>query len=804
MFPASSRLSDEIELAGGTSSSLNDAVETLKQLLELFCSAQPVFIIIDDFQWAGDATARLLEKLVNSDRRIQLGVIIARRPDSRDLKVDSRLAKLSTVPLKPFQKAQCCEYLKSNFGMMEDSHLDALSDVLLEFSCGLPVFVEELAQHFVANPNSTTSYDQILKRKFDQLSQPQFELLSIASSSELPLDRDMLTSLLNCDDLEDSLRVLEKRRLLTRTRNKSAIVPYHAVISTLFRAHAGEEVMKAASQTIVKYLRQRSGKVNEALLGEQLVIVGQNESAAACLVRAAEEMVQQFAFSRAEELYERAISCLPEQSNRSDLNRLKWFERLASICALNGKHDLSGNMFEKLAIETVDPIRKIELQRESILQTQICQQYGAPTKDMDSLASQVDVRLFKNPSVLKISIMVLRCTRKLAPWFRSPFFSYQRSQERVRVIETLAKGFILPNPLLAAYLFALLTFESKRLGESERIRRALDLESILFEAVCPPWPLSLIAASEMLNHKAKMARADEPARRGLVHLANSIRDFTKADMLESIKENGAAIVNYEAAQLESSWEIEILAAFKVFAKHWLGDFNSLNQMLVSRGHHIEINFNVTCRGSSDFSDLANLPGFLMSAVSNSLAEDKPEVAAEYVEHDRKLCQQHQFSGRLHVNSFCKHFLAMYQGRYDSARQNNEYQHYLVKQNGYSLCPVISIQLYLYKAAIYSRLKGSEDDSSAHHDVVLRKLHRKLQRHSHVGFAGGVSKSIEAYFFRLENRKADFDNSISIAVRNFDSVGFFCCSNFLKFQASKTPETDRQYAWLDESIDWAQH
>jgi len=804
MFPGIQRIAGLEKTPSGTSDplSVEHAIDTLEELLEKYCSHGPVIFLIDDFQWANEGTVRILERLVESKRPMQFGLIISRRPESFELAIASRLTKLKQLHLGPFGAGECGVYLASNYEV-QAGRLDELSKSLHQASRGVPVYVEELAPHFVSNQMHRFNYESMLNSKFEGLTDSQFEILSIVCCSEFPMKRDFLAELSDVSEFEESLLFLENSRLVTRSHDKHAIKPFHSIVSRHFQLFAGSDRLKIRSQKIIQHLRKYNLN-NDALIGEQLERIGELESAAVFSVRAAEKMVEQFSYTQAEELYQRAIGCLTEMASQCSSKKLKWEERLASIYALNGKHELSAQLYERLAEEIGDLEKKIELQRMAVFEKQIGHQYGNPTPEADWLAKNANVRLHRNPLLLALLTLVWRGLRGLAPLLGFLFPASRLTGEQLQSIDTLAKGFVLPNPLLASYLTARLVFECKRCGDPEKLESALDVEVIFFEAVRLPWPFGMIALSEARSHKSKMADAPNPARRGLFHLSNSIREFAHGDMLASIKENEASLSNFQLAKLGSSWEIELLAGFKVYVKHWLGDFNSLNQMLTNRRHHIEMNkVEVGECSQEKFAELAKLPGFLMSAVSNSLAQDNVETAVNCVKLTKELCRSHRVSGRLHESSFCEHFVAMYCGNYEAALRNNDRQYSIINRNGYSFSAVIPIQLYLYKAAILTQLCQIRPENAKLYVSGLKKLRRKLNACRDMDFARGVLNSIDAYFFLKTDQTKEFENSVAQSISNFESVGFFCCSNFLRFHASLNSQTDLQEAWRADARKWAE-
>ena len=214
------------------------------------------------------------------------------------------------IQLEPFGIAECGLYLKNNFGIQRGKRLNLLSSLLHSESLGIPVYMEELAPHLASSATDVFQYARMLINKFEKLSDSQFQLLSMICCTEFPLDRDFLAALTDLPDFEESLRFLENKRLVTRSHDRNSVKPFHSVVSSHFQRFVGEASLKVSSGKLIGYLRQE-GSDNDALLGEPLERVGEQESAAMFTVRAAEEMLDRFAYYQAEDLYEKAIGRLP-------------------------------------------------------------------------------------------------------------------------------------------------------------------------------------------------------------------------------------------------------------------------------------------------------------------------------------------------------------------------------------------------------------------------------------------------------------------------------------------------------------
>ena len=95
------------------------------------------------------------------------------------------------------------------------------------------------------------------------------------------------------------------------------------------------------------------------------------------------------------------------------------------------------------------------------------------------------------------------------------------------------------------------------------------------------------------------------------------------------------------------------------------------------------------------------------------------------------------------------------------------------------------------------------ESAASHESELLKVRNKLAKYRFMNFARGISNSIDAYFHFKNGYQREFETSTILAIGEYESVGFFCCSNFLRYHASLSPKSDVQREWRADSRKWAE-
>ncbi|MEO8495522.1 MAG: hypothetical protein ABI614_10665 [Planctomycetota bacterium] len=294
--------------------------------------------------------------------------------------------------------------------------------------------------------------------------------------------------------------------------------------------------------------------------------------AATATANAAEEMQERLAYAEASELFQAAIHLV----NDSDVRTTS--ESLLSRCKLGlaqswenlGKCMQAGQLYSELASATTNADDKLNLEQKASFLRMIDDQIRLPLREIESLASSAGVRLFRWPTLYLVMTGLYRVIRGLVNPRRQ---NDPQTAHRLQILTLLTRGLLLTNPLMAAYFAARLTVVSKRRGDAEVYENALDLEGLLCRSVRLPWRIDRLGTREVNRHIAARHHNRDPLKRGFLHLSNAIAAFANGRMLESLDENDQALRFYRQTNNSPTWEAEILAAFRLWAMHWHGDFN---------------------------------------------------------------------------------------------------------------------------------------------------------------------------------------------------------------------------------------
>ena len=115
--------------------------ELLQQLLEARCRLSPVVMMLEDLHWIDSASEELLRKIVNSEVKLRLLLLISRRPDYMPSWLDQPV--VTKLSLEPLPVGDIRHLVQARLGV--ESLPEALARWVSEKAEGNPLFAEEIA-----------------------------------------------------------------------------------------------------------------------------------------------------------------------------------------------------------------------------------------------------------------------------------------------------------------------------------------------------------------------------------------------------------------------------------------------------------------------------------------------------------------------------------------------------------------------------------------------------------------------------------------------------------------------------------
>ena len=804
---------DSVNLNQHSERAATDFVGFIEQL----AAKQSVCLVIDDFQWANQGSANLVSKLINDCKAsVSLTIVLAYRPPRATTEapnlIDVSKSRRKLIRLPKFSIDDGMALLNAvdseplNQMPLTTAKWGDLIEHLVNQASGSPLHLWEFVYQLNRSQTSLSieelNYQELLRQRLKRLAPEPFALLKVISASESPFEIDLATQAvsknMHASSIVKSLRHLEQEKLLTRGSNSGELEIYHSQISQCVRELVGEKGMAGLHHSIAELTEQQAPE-NYRLISEQYLACGLQPNAVKTLIAAAEAAKHRQAFEEAIYLFQQSISIATLDQACSALMvdaKIKLAETLANA----GRCKQASMLFWELAECHPRLPQETDLRRNAIFQHIFADQTNVDLKTTNRIARPMGIRFSDNAVLAMLKVGFYRIAYSFVTWRRKD--SPKRFQER-EVTSAVARALTLTNPLLASSLVAKLVFLCKRFGSSEELESALDLESFLFKAVDTGKPFNLFGQSIVNKHLKKRAVSKEPRHRAAALLSKTVAAYTNEDLISSLSFNEQALMVYQQDVNQFGWELEILAAFRIWAYHYTGDFNFFEQILNSRAGLLSVE-TAAQQNRSDQPEprqvLQRLPGYFETFVAKALLQDDVATAQAAITEIEDLIIGKGYSGRQHEFAFAKHYYLMYVGKIEEALLNVLYQKKMIWKIGYQLIPVITPQLLAYEIVVRTSLASQNPDTLKHHRRILKKISKKLSRRQS-GVRRGLIASIAAFEATCESDYNQFEKSVEDAIERFEESGFFSLSYLLRFAAGKFEQTEKQKSWKREATAW---
>jgi len=326
-------------------------VEGISNTLANAAKEHPTAILLDDLQWADDATLELLPALsdrLQNESLLILGIYrndeIPRGHRLRWMRNElRRRRRLSEIILEPLDQAESVQLMTKALG--DSPHPDLIS-VIYEQTRGMPLFVEELSNALVscgcvqkgANgielepgkdvPIPESIRDAILLR-IDNLSNHARKILEVAAVAGMAFDLNAISELAEeeagLDELFDRNLIFEAKIGIGTFRHA---LTREAVISEIIWSRRRNLNSKIAAHL------EASGALPE-LIAEHWLAANELGKARLALIESARHFCQLYAYRDAAKAGQRALKIWPE--GEEEAARISTLEQLAHCAQVNGQ-----------------------------------------------------------------------------------------------------------------------------------------------------------------------------------------------------------------------------------------------------------------------------------------------------------------------------------------------------------------------------------------------------------------------------------------------------------------------------------
>jgi DNA-binding CsgD family transcriptional regulator/tetratricopeptide (TPR) repeat protein len=161
--PARSQIAALLRTAGSEVSSGDPVIpasESLLAFVDGLCASSPVVLVVDDLQWADEASLAVWDRLLRSVGQLPLLLIAASRPVGRQhalagLRRAFRSEETVMLPLKPLTSAQAAQVVSGLLGARPGPGLRQLA----ERAGGNPLYLREIVDSLVRDDQAKISDD---------------------------------------------------------------------------------------------------------------------------------------------------------------------------------------------------------------------------------------------------------------------------------------------------------------------------------------------------------------------------------------------------------------------------------------------------------------------------------------------------------------------------------------------------------------------------------------------------------------------------------------------------------------------
>jgi serine/threonine protein kinase len=322
-----------------------EAFRALSQLLTKLSEERPLVLVLDDLQWADSESFRLLHALHVEQPPAPVLLLATHRPrEELDAEVLARIEELrkwremDTVTVFGLPREQAKALAKKLLGPEAPENL---LELISRESQGHPLFMSELVQYTKSHEFTTRSsltVDAALCARVDGLERKARELIELVALAARPYPSTVFAAALSTQ-VDETVRKLLVSKLL-RQRRGHEIGCFHDRIRHATVGMIARTRLPVLHHQLASALEALPG-VDASELAHHWDLAGKPERACAAYEQAALNALAALAFTRAAELFARAIALLDEPRNerfaaltRQRAESLVWSGRSAEAAAL--------------------------------------------------------------------------------------------------------------------------------------------------------------------------------------------------------------------------------------------------------------------------------------------------------------------------------------------------------------------------------------------------------------------------------------------------------------------------------------
>lgn len=318
-------------------------VTAVIELVLAVAEKQTLVLVIDDFQWADDASKQVLGRLVRAIQSKRVLVVIGTRSVGRD---DPVLGALPRIELTPFTEV---ESLRIVHALVSTRLKDWVALGIHRRSGGNPLFLEELCRSLASSEELdelddvaiSSSVQSLIHARVARLAPAQAELLRAASIIGNELSRELLKELVAVDELDAVIEDLMEAGLLRAGDAPGSLRFQHGITREVVYESVRVRDRRRLHAAVARLIQQRYAGASLAdhyeALASHYARAGDAEKAFEYAELAGDKAASRSALDRARVEYANALSHLEKLTTTPELGR-RWLSiagKWAAACVFN-------------------------------------------------------------------------------------------------------------------------------------------------------------------------------------------------------------------------------------------------------------------------------------------------------------------------------------------------------------------------------------------------------------------------------------------------------------------------------------
>jgi serine/threonine protein kinase len=555
------------------------AVAALQETLHRLARNQLLVLFLDDMQWAGTNTLRLLTDLMREPAPPSLLLILSTRPEGRD-----HLHRIMPAA-EPLQlDALSDESAQELARHLLKPEMAGLAPRIAAEAAGNPFFIIELAQYVQSGERVTLDsirLEDLLSQQIQELGEAARRVLEIVALAGAYIKTRTLSRAagLAKTQLVRELRELRAMKLvrMSGTRSNDRVEPFHDRIREATLASLAGSSRRDHHRALALAL---SGKGSEEQLSFHWRGAGEHDRAAEHAQTAAAEAMTRLDFDRAANLYRMALGLGSHDADQERALMMTLGEALS-----NAGRPAEAAEVLTAAADGAEPSLRLELQRLSVDELLRGGYVEEGLHASIELLTQIGMRFARTPWHALLSIVVRRSWLRIRGlrWHERPVSEIPPATlNRIDVCWSLSVGLAAVDTIRSADFQTRALIMALRTGEPFRIGRSLVGEAILN------------ACQGSGRARLLQALSTELVKRTADPYLIAFQHFLKAYFAYYLDNDWRLSLNHlrkteelYRAHKGKGWEVDSAQLWTHFTRLYLGELRDLPQIIAATIHEAE-------------------------------------------------------------------------------------------------------------------------------------------------------------------------------------------------------------------------